>query len=278
MAAPNYAPQGWVARALVKAASMLDGNISAVQGNRFNQYQEQGGFVGLMGERQMADEGALLFASMTPSQTALQLGLSAAYSAVAAALVIKNNAVVGSGIRLGIREIHFLCAIPPTSGTSLAYSTVVDSGNRQPTTVAAVGSPATATAYAATVATPNFANSPIAALPSVWFPLSTAGGAAPTVPAAVNPVTIVGNGNLRTVIPVGVAATGVEDDYRIVFGAEDRASSGLLRSSAGALQVIEPHPAVSLDPQAFFLLNLWSLGNITAGFAFGGLDVTMFLR
>lgn len=275
---PNFSLQGWVARGLNKAASILDGNDSDPRGLRENSYSEMAAFMAMLGERQLADEGCLVSAGMTPSQTALQLGLSAAFAATAAALVIKNNAVAGSGLRLSLREIHFLCAVPPTSGTSLLYATAIDQGDRTPTTVALVAAPATATAYLASVNAPNYASPLVGPLPSVWFPLSTAAGAPPAVPAAKTAQFIVGNGNLRSVIPVGAAASGVQDDYRLVFGAEDRANGASLRSAAGASQIIEPHPAVSLDPQAFFLMYLWCPGNITAGFAFAGLDVLASLR
>jgi hypothetical protein len=282
MSNPNYSLQGWVARAIQKIGLQNDGGPSDPRGPRFNQWDEQQVAVGLGGEMQFADEGTLCVATMTPSQTALQLGISAAFSGASAALVIHNNAPAGSGIRCMLREIHFLIATAPASGTGLLYATEIDSNNRAPTTVSGTGSPgtpATATAYLPLVNTPNFSNAPVSLLPSVWFPLSTSAGAPPVVPApSSSQIVLVGNGNLRSVIPVGAATSGVQDDYRLVFGATDKATGGTLRSTAAATQVIEPHPAVSLDPQAFFLLHLWAPGNAATGMAFAGLDVSMVLR
>jgi hypothetical protein len=223
-----------------------------------------------------------MMSSMLPSATALQLGLSASYSATAAALVFKNNAPAGpSSPRCHLRDIHFLCAVAPTSGTGLLYATALDNVNRTPTTISglgAPGTPATVTAYQAPAVCTNIDENPT--INGVWwFPLSTAAGAPPTVPAqGANARILVGNGNLRTVIPVGAASSGVQDDYRIVFGATDRSGTGTLRSSAGALQLVEYHPAVTVGPQEFFLMYLWAPSNVTAGFAFAGLDCTWFER
>jgi hypothetical protein len=85
-----------------------------------------------------------MISSMLPSATALQLGISASYSATAAALVFKNNAPAGSfSPRCYLRDIHFLVAAAPASGTGLLYATVLDNVNRAPTTVSGLGSPGT---------------------------------------------------------------------------------------------------------------------------------------
>ena len=275
----NIAQQGWVGRALSKARAILDGNDSDRVGPRFGRYSEQYMLAPLVGESVLCDEGSLMMASLAPSATALQLGVSATYVATAAAIVFKNDAPSGSGIRCSLRDIHFLCAVAPTLGTGLLYATVLDNKDRAPTTVVLQGgTPATATAYLA----PNVCLN-IDETPSVngkcWFPLSTAAGAAPTIPAqGATARILVGNGNLRSVIPVGAATSGVQDDYRIVFGAMDRPAQGAARSAAAASVIVEPHPAVMIGPQQFFILYLWAPSNATAGFAFAGLDVSWFER
>lgn len=282
MANPTYSTQGWVARTLAKARSILDSNASDPTGQRFGRYGETYSVVPVVGEPALCDEGALMIASMLPSATVLQLGLSATYSSTAAAIVFKNNAPTGpSSARCHLRDIHFLCATAPTSGTGLLYATVLDNVSRTPTTISglgAPGTPATVTAYQAPVVCTNIDESP-SPQGQVWFPLSTSGGAPPTVPAqGASARIVVGNGNLRSVIPVGAATSGVQDDYRIVFGSTDRAATQSLSSTAGATKIVEVHPAITVGPQEFFLLYLWAPSNITAGFAFAGLDVSWFER
>lgn len=282
MAAPNYAGQGWVARTISKARAVIDGNLSDVTGPRFGRYQEQMVLAPMVGEPILCDEGALMMSSMLPGATVLQLGLSATYSATAAAIVFKNNAPVGpSSPRCHLRDIHFLCNTPPTSATCLLYATALDNINRAPTTISGLGTPgtpATVTAYQAPAVCTNIDENPIIN-GMWWFPLSTAAGAPPSVPAqGSNARVLVGNGLLRAQIPIG-AATGASDDYRIVFGATDRPAGQLVTAApAGASRIVEPHPAVTVGPQEFFLLYLWGLSNATAGFAFLGLDASWFER
>lgn len=276
MANPNYSAQGWVARSLARAKRVFDANPSDSTGPRFNGWNEFFGEIPMLGEPALSEEGSLFMSSMLPSATALQLGISATYSATAAALVFKNNAAIKSDIRCSLREIHFLCATAPASGTSLLYASATDVVNRAPTTVSGIGSPgtpATVTAYQAPAVCLNI-DEPSTPNGVWWFPLSTAAGAPPTIPAqGSNARILVGNGNLRTVIPVGALTSGVQDDYRIVFGATDRVQTGgSLRSSAGATQISEPHPAVTIGPQEFFILYLWAPSNAAAGLAFAGLD------
>lgn len=281
MAAPNSALQGWVARSLRAAAVLIDGSASDSRGPRMSRYSEQMGTVGMVGEPQLCDEGAIYTASMLPGATALQLGVSAVFSATNACLVCKNQAPVGSGLnqRIQLRDIHFNLSAPPAAGTSLQYATVIDDIVRTPTTVSILGTAANGSGYAAPNNCSNMdeinTNSPA----QWWFPQSTAAGTAIVVPAAgADARTIVGNGLLRAQIPVGTAA-GASDDYRIVFGATDRPAGQLVTAApAGASRIVEPHPAVSIGPQQTFLFYLWSLSNAATGLAFLGLDVSYIVR
>lgn len=277
MANPTYANQGWVARTISKARSIIDGNPSDSTGNRMSRYNETYVLAPMTGEPLLADEGALMMSSMLPGATALQLGLSAAYAATAAAFVFKNNSPFGSSNpRCHLRDIHFTCSVPPTSGTSLQYATAIDSANRTPTTISglgAPGTPATVTAYQAPSVCTNIDENP--SINGVcFFPLSIAAGAPITIPAQGAAARIlVGNGILRGQIPV------VLDDYRIVFGATDRPAGQLVTAApAGASRIVEPHPAVTIGPQEHFILYLWAPSNVTAGLAFTGFDVSWFER
>lgn len=277
MADPTFSLRGWVARSLTAARKMIETDSSDPSGPRMSRYGEQYGVVPVVGEPALADEGSLVIASMLPAATALQLGLSAAFSATAAAIVVANQAPAGpQSPRITLRDIHLVQSVAPTSGTGLAYATVLDNINRAPTTVSGDGSPgtpATVTAYraAANVTNMDESNAPVG---RAWFPLSIAAGAPPTVPApSQNARTMVGNGSLRAQIPV------VGDDYRIVFGATDRPGGQLVTAApAGASRIVESHPAVVIGPQQYFLLYLWSPSNITAGNAWSQIDVSWFER
>ncbi len=278
MAAPNYSGQGWVARTLSKARAIIDGGSSDVTGPRFSRYQEQMCLAPMMGEPLLCDEGALMISSMLPGATTLQCGVVASYSATASAiLTFKNNAPAGpSSPRCHLRDIHWSMSNAPGSATQWNYATVTDNVNRAPTTVSGIGSPGTPgtlTAYQAPAVCTNIDENPV--INGVWwFPMATAAGGAPTVPAqGPNARIIVGNGLLRGGNFVAL------DDVRITFGPTDRPAGQIVTAApSGASRIVEPHPAVTIGPQEFFLLYLWGASNATTGPAFIGLDCSWFER
>jgi hypothetical protein len=235
-----------------------------------NRYAEQRVAIYEPTMRALADEGQIFTATMAPGATALQLGISASFSATAACIAFGNlDSIAGlSNKRCWLHFIEFYVTTAPTSGTSLLFATVVDNVSRLPTTVAAVGSPATQTAYKVPV---NNVNMDSGAQPvgQPYFPISTAAGAPPIVPAAGGASrTIVGNGNLRGQIPVA------QDVYTILFGAPDNPSGQLVTAApAGASRVVYAHPPVIIGPQQWFLLHMWAPSNVTAGIAFLGLTM-----
>lgn len=210
----------------------------------------------------LADEGALMVASTLPGATALQLGLSASFSATAAAFVLGNSAPAG-GPRLYPKFLKLAQSVAPTSGVDLRYAIVLDSINRAPTTISngtggsGPGTPATVTAYRSTVVCTNSDINPqIYGVP--YFPLSAAAGAPPTVPAASQFArTIVGNGYIKNSIPV------VKDQYVLQFGSAD--IGGSFQAAAALSKIVEHAPAIVIGPGQFMLLYLWSASNITAG-------------
>ena len=276
MATPNMSPQGWVARSLIKARAIIDGNLSDPTGPRIGRYGDQIMIAPMVGEPILCDEGALFSSTMLQGATTLQLGLSASFSATAAAFVFKNNAPFGpSSPRCHLRELHMIVTTAPTSATALNYATMIDNVNRGPT-VSALGTPTTATAYQAQAFCTNIDENPTAS--GAWFlPQSTSAGAPPAIPAAgANVRQLIGNGVLRTQIPV------VNDDYRFIFGATDRHIVSQLgtnaKSATTAASIVESHPAVSIGPQEYFLLFMWGPSNITAGIAFSQVDGSWFER
>jgi hypothetical protein len=243
-------------------------------GPRAGRYGEQVALSLIPTKHLLADEGAYMIASMAPGATGLQLGLSAAFSALAAAIVIQNTDSPSNpnAKRIYLDQIHAIVSGAPTSATDLQYATVLDSVNRAPTTVALPAAPATATAYKQAAACVNMDVTP-QIVGQAYFPLSTAAGAPPAVPAAgPNARTIVGNGNLRSQIPV------VKDDIRIVFGSLDPTSALNTAAPAGASRIVEPHPPVVIGPGQSFLLYLWMTANATAGIIFNGLDASWWER
>lgn len=213
-------------------------------------------------DHMQADEGALMVATTLPGATALQLGLSASFSATAAAFVLGNSAPAG-GARLYPRYLKLAQSVAPTSGVDLRYAIVLDNVNRAPTTISngtggsGPGTPATATAYRSTVVNTNQDLNPT--INGVaYFPLSAAAGAPPTVPAASQFArTIVGNGYIKNSIPV------VKDQYVLQFGSAD--IGGSFQAAAALSKIVEHCPAVVIGPGQFMLIYLWSASNITAG-------------
>lgn len=209
-----------------------------------------------------ADEGSVMVATTLPGATALQLGLSAAFSATAAAFVLQNSDSAG-GKRIYPKFLKLAQSVAPTSGVDLRYAIVLDNINRAPTTISngaggsGPGTPATATAYRSTVVCTNADINPsIVGIP--YFPLSAAAGAPPTVPAASQFArTIVGNGYLKNSIPV------VKDQYILQFGSAD--NGGTFQGAAALAKIVEHCPPVVVGPGQSLLIYLWSASNITAG-------------
>lgn len=227
----------------------------------------------------MADEGTVILASMAPGATALQLGLSATWSATAAAVVLINGDNPGNpnARRIFPRKFHCTVSGAPTSATNWQYATYIDNINRQPNTITggnnAVITPATATAYPATANNTNMANSnPV--LGRCYFPASAAAGAPPTIPAAGPAVRqLIGNGIIRSQIPV------VGDDYNIVFGVLDEpAGNTVTAAPAGSSKIVVAHEPVALDPGHCLILYMWGLSNATAGIIFSQMDFSWIER
>ena len=168
-------------------------------------------------------------------------------------------------------------SVAPTSGIDLRYAIVLDSINRQPTTVAlpagsafGPGTPATATAYRSPVVGCN-QDTGVASIAAVYFPLSAAAGAPPTIPAASGQSRIIeGNGYLKNSIPV------VKDQYVLQFGSAD--VGGTFQGAAALAKIVEHVSAVCIGPGQTLTIHLWSAGNITAGNAWDGMTLELVER
>lgn len=221
-----------------------------------------------------ADEGSSLVATTLPGATALQLGISAAWAATAAAFLVFNSDSApgsgnGQGKNIALKRLRLNVSTIPTSGTAVRMSVWLDSANRTPTTVSNAvgtnpgqgpGTPATATAYRAPVVNPNGGiNSQTVGVP--YFPLSTAAGAPPAIGAAgLTARCIVGQQYLCPRTPIA------NDEYIAQFGMAD--VPGALVASATVSRIVTPCPPVIIPPQSWGIIYLWCPANITAGIAF----------
>lgn len=260
MLSPQVIVKGIVNR-LLPAPPLLDGPESerALRLGRFGDVKVESIFPT---DHLQAAEGTYCVATTLPGATALQLGLSATFSATAAAFVLANSDPPG-GRSIYPRRLKLVQSVAPTSGTDLRYAIVLDNVNRMPTTVSngsggsGPGTPATATAYRSTVvSTCMDANPQIAGI--AMFPMSAAAGAPPTVPAA-SPYarTIVGNAMLKNSIPV------VKDQYVIQFGSAD--TGGTFQGAAALAKIVEHAAPICIGPGQSMLIYLWSTSNATAG-------------
>lgn len=223
------------------------------------------------------DGGEYRTATMLPGATALQHGILAAFDATKACIAFQNSSAAASpSRRCYLDYIRFIVVTAPTSATLWNVTTVIDDKDRTPTTISSgtggsgPGTPATATAYKSPAFDPNMDNGSPAIVGVPYFPISTAAGLPPAVPAAgANARTIVGNLPLRAQIPVA------GDEYLIDFGSGDLATGSALATAApaGASRIVSSHPGIVLGPKHWFLLHMWGTGNVTAGIAFSGLDM-----
>lgn len=211
----------------------------------------------------LADEGADFVATMAPAQTAIQLGLSAAFSATAAAFIIGNGDGPG-GKRIYLRRLKLAQSVAPTSGVDLRYAVVIDQANRTPTIISNAvggsgpGTAATGTCYRAPAVCTNMDAINVQSVALPYFPFSIAAGVPPTVPAAgPNARILVGNGYIKNSIPI------VKDQYILQFGGVD--NGGTFQSAAALSKIVEHAPAVVIGPGQWALIYLWSASNVTAG-------------
>ena len=232
-------------------------------------------------KHQLVDEGSYWVGSMGLGATALELGISAAFSLTQGAIVLRNSFAKGKpNRRLFLDYIKFMVVTAPTSAISLRMATAIDDTDRRPTTRSPAsgfgpGTPATVTAYKVPVAGPCYEESPVSLLDGVelFFPLSTSAGAPPTIPTggsnmrALSCMTV-----LRSQIPV------LNDEYIIDFGGDVPASALVTAAPAGASKIVTPHCPVVLGPEQCFVLHMWGPSNASAGIAFGGMEVGGWVR
>ena len=261
MPSPSAILRGLVSRMLPQPDADSPYNERAVRLGRYGDMMSQPVFPD---DSALADEGSIFVASTAPGATALQLGISATFSATAAAFVLVNSDTAG-GKRAYLRSLKLAQSVAPTSGVDLRYAVVLDSINRMPTTIAqpagalqGPGTPATASAYQAPASCTNQDSNDRRPICLPFFPISIAAGAPPTVPAASPQArTIVGNGYVKNSIPV------VKDQYTIQFGGVD--AGGTFQAAAALAKIVEHAPKVVIGPGQSALIYLWSASNITAG-------------
>lgn len=268
MLPPAVLVKGTAARQLLAPAytdnQMVDVNL------RLGRYGDQRIESAWPTDHMAADEGAVMVATLAPGATAINMGISSAFSATACPFVLANSDPPG-GRRIYPKWLKLGISTIPASGTDLRYAIVLDSVNRTPTTISngtggsGPGTPATATAYRAPVVCVNADLNPtIAGIP--YFPLSASNGTPPAVPdAGAFSRTIVGNGYIKCSTSVA------KDQFVLQFGAADM--GGTFQAAAALAKIVENCPAVVVGPGQYLLIHLWSKSNATTSGAFDGVDL-----
>ena len=266
---PGTLLKGLVSRIL--PAPRVDGPESEGYA-RFKKYCDLGVESVYPTDHVQADEGSLFMATTLPGASAIILGLSATWSATAAAFLIYNSDQPigngGTGKNVLLKRLRMDCSVVPTSATCLRMSVWTDPANRQPTTISnAVGSnppqgpgtPASVTAYRAPVTSPN--SGYLGANVGVpYFPLSINAGAPPTIPApGPNARCIIGQQMIKNSIPV------VNDEYIVQFGTAD--CGGAYQAAAALSKQVISAPPVVIAPGHWGIIYLWATSNATNGYA-----------
>lgn len=180
------------------------------------------------------------FVSMEQSPgTARGYAVTAAFSATAAFLGIRNTAANGSGRSIILDYIRLITTVVPASAASGMFALAVDNAVR---------------ASAGSALTPQNVR-----LSSVTASIANITHGSPTIAAAAAP-RYIAVGNLRSAIPV------VGDEWVFLFGADNPGSGGVLNGTAPTRFGI-PVPPVVLGPGAnhSLLLHLWFPSNVTTG-------------
>lgn len=243
---------GDVSRAL--PAAVADGGSSPGARPRFLRYRELAAQPLILTEHALADEGAYFCANSFGTTIATAAGGPTSLADTTPLMVMKNNALPASGIRLYLRSIKILQigGTAPASTTSVQYAFSTDSGNRVPTagtsTITGVGvNQDSGTLPNGVLYVPNAAN--------------------PTAPAAVSKRNVA-RGQVKG------AATAVLDEYNFIFGSLVDVGTVV---SAGITRYSQNVPPLVIGPQQFGLFHLYFPSGATNAFTFE-YEVTWFER
>lgn len=269
MRSPQVINKVITSRGLPVASQDGTENERDVRGGRYGDFKVESAW---NTDHLLADEGAMMVASLLPGATQLFMGIDASFVNTIAFLVLSNSDAPG-GKRLYPKSLRLALSSVGTSGVDLRYAIVLDDKDRTPSTISngsggsGVGTPASATMYKA----PAFCTNMDVKVTPVGVPYFMSGvtgaGVGGTVPSpGQNARTIVGNGYLKNSIVVA------KDQYTLQFGGTDR--GGSFQSAAALGNYISHAPAVVIGPGQHMVIYLWSTSNVTASNAFDDEELT----
>lgn len=231
----------WLKAAGRRAVAIGDGNSQQARANRYGEQIIRGAGIDRI---QLADEGAYFTCQNSVDGTGVALNAQIqAFTDTNGFMVLKNNALAGSGIRVYLDYLKLVVTAATTAVASVDFVTVLDTISRSPTT-----------ASSGTTLTPVNVNgddtSSAALLPIVY----NAGGAM-TIPAASTSKRILGHAH---------AATGLHfagDLIEVRFdGMPGDSTMGLTAVRAvGANSTVCHHAPVIIGPQQTVVIHRWSL-------------------
>lgn len=189
----------------------------------------------------LADEGSYYVVTNPAIGTTVAFPVSASFSDTAPFILIANTESGVLARNLFLDYLRLLPTVAPASGTSARFAVKVDASQRIPTA-------------GANALTPQNINLAVPNDPGFVVHLPT-GGTALTVPAASGSARLVGNGSLRSAIPV------VLEEITLSFG-QDVSGSGApttaTKESAQAAPVVIP-------PGCSAAIHIWFPSNAITG-------------
>jgi hypothetical protein len=224
-------------------ASTQDGNTAGVY-MRGGRYGEAYSLSLVPTKHLLADEGSYFTAQNPAIGTGVALNAQIqAFSDTNALFVLKNNAPLGSGLRIYLDYLRLILTATTTSAVSIDFLVKLDYISRVPTTAAS-----------GTAMTPVNVNGDDAT-GSAMSALAFNNSGAMTIAAASPSARVAARAHLAT----GIGLVG--DEYILQFGASERSSSAALTAAkavAPGRYVADAAPVI-FGPQQYAVIHRWSL-------------------
>src|SRR5216684_235376 len=188
----------------------------------------------------LADEGSYFVATNPTPGTAIAFAVNAAVSETAGYFLSVQNSQPANGKRIYLDYLRLICGVAPVSATAGDMFIKLDSSGW------------TSGGTAITPVNPNYDNAATSVATVNAGALKTAARVAPR---------LVARARLRTAIPV------VGDEWDFIFGAYEHATAQVFNGTNPQRMPIGLPPVI-IAPQAFALVQLWFVGNLTTPASF----------